>query len=97
MDVHTSCCHYNMNNITDADILDTVRKLRSYMSTLDNVHQIMSNMEYIGDATISGSVTALLPKVINTTKDISITLKLIENSKSYRDMLKNFNMDEVEE
>lgn len=83
-----------MNNITDADILDTVRKLRSYMSTFDNVHQVLGNMEYIGDSTISGGVTALLPKVINMSKEISITLKLIENSKSYRDMLKNFNIDE---
>lgn len=82
-----------MQNITDADLLDTVRKLRSYMSTLDNVHQVLGNMEYIGDGSISGSVTTLLPKVINTSKEISITLKLIENSKSYRDMLKNFNMD----
>lgn len=81
-------------SITDADILDTVRRLRAYMSTLDNCHQVLGNMVYIGDAQISGTVTSLLPKVINTSKEISITLKLIENSKSYRDMLKNFNMDE---
>ncbi len=85
------------HNITDADMLDTVRKLRSYMSTLDNVHQVLGNMEYIGDSAISGSVTTLLPQVINTGKQISITLKLIENSKNYRDMLKNYNMDGVDE
>ncbi len=84
-------------SITDADILDTVRRLRSYMSTLDNVHTVLGNMEYIGDASISGSVSGLLPKVINTSKEISITLKLIENSKSYRDMLKNYNMEDEED
>lgn len=84
-------------SITDADILDTVRRLRTYMSTLDNCHQVLGNMVYIGDAQISNGVTTLLPKVINTSKEISITLKLIENSKSYRDMLKNFNMEEEEE
>ena len=85
------------HNITDADMLDTVRKLRSYMSTLDNVHQVLGNMEYIGDSLISGSVTTLLPQVINSGKQISITLKLIENSKNYRDMLKNYNMDGVDD
>lgn len=81
-------------SITDADILDTVRRLRTYMSTLDNCHQVLGNMEYIGDAAISGNVRTLLPEVISTSKKISVTLKLIENSKSYRDMLKNFNMDD---
>lgn len=67
------------------------------MSTLDNCHQVLGNMVYIGDGSISTAVTTLLPKVIGTSKEISITLKLIENSKSYRDMLKNFNMEESDE
>jgi hypothetical protein len=82
------------SSITDADILDTVRRLRTYMSTLDNCHQVYSNMAYVGDAQISTTVQVLLPKIISVGKEISIALKLIENSKSYRDMVKNFNMNE---
>ena len=81
-------------NITDADVLDTVRRLRTYMSAIDNCHQVYSNMAYIGDAQISSAIQTLLPKIVSTGKEISITLKLIENSRSYRNMLRNFNMDE---
>ena len=95
--VHTShslCKDIMSQPITNADILDTIRRLRTYMSTLDNCHQVLGNIIYIGDAQISDTVTNLLPKIIGTTKEISVALKLIENSKSYRDMLKNFNMED---
>jgi hypothetical protein len=81
-------------SITNADILDAVRRLRSYMSTLDNCHQVLENMKYIGDAAISSSIYALMPEVIDTSKKISATLKLIETGRQYRDMLKTYNMDE---
>jgi hypothetical protein len=80
-------------NITDADILDIVRKLRTYTSLLDNCHCVLDSLSYVGNAQISEGVADVLPDIINTTQKISLVLKNIENSKNYRDMLKHFNRE----
>jgi hypothetical protein len=83
-------------NMTDAEILEIVRRLRTYMSTYDNCFQTLSSVAYIGDAQISANVKILLPKIISTAKEISNTLKQIEGSRGYKDMLRHFNMEEVQ-
>jgi hypothetical protein len=85
------------DTLTDADILDIVRKLRTYTSLLDNCHQVLDNLSYIGDIQISSSVSEVLPDIINTTKKISTVLKLLENSKNYKDMVKHFNTGDLDE
>jgi hypothetical protein len=100
VDERIICSQYeeNMTNtITDADILDIVRKLRTYTSSLDNCHQVLDSLVYIGDAQISSGVSEVLPDIINTTKKISVILKLLENSRNYRDMIKHFNIGDFNE
>jgi hypothetical protein len=80
--------------ISDAEILDIVRRLRSYMTTLDNCHLVINGLTNIDDTVICANVEELLPELLSTNKKVSSTLKLIENSKAYRDMLKKFNLKE---
>jgi hypothetical protein len=82
--------------VSDAELLDTVRRLRTYMTTIDSCHMVFSKGSEIGDSVIESSITTLLPELFKTGQKISQTLKLIENSKSYRDMLRKFNMKEDE-
>lgn len=83
--------------ISDADILDIVRRLRAYMTALDNSHLVLNGLAGIEDAAIRTSVEDALPDTLAASRKISVTLKLIENSKSYRDMLKKFNIKEEDE
>lgn len=81
-------------SVTDAEILDTVRRLRSYMITLDNCHLVINGLSNIEDKTICTSIENILPDIIATSKKISVILKTVETSRLYRNMLKNFNMNE---
>lgn len=82
--------------LTNAEMLDIVRRMRTYMSALDNCHLLVNGLSDIDDATIKTNVSALLPDMFSLNKRISTALKLIENSKGYREMLKSFNIKEDE-
>jgi len=58
---------------------------------------VLDSLVYIGDAQISSGVSEVLPDIINTTKKISVILKLLENSRNYRDMVKHFNIGDIDE
>lgn len=81
--------------ISDAELLDTVRRLRTYMTTIDGCHVVFGKMPNIGDATILSGISSLLPELFKTGQKISQNLKLIENSKQYRDLLRKFHMEDV--
>lgn len=80
--------------ITDAELLDVVRRLRTYMTTIDSCHMVFTKGVDVGDPTVTTNVNTLLPEIHKTGQKISQTLKIIENSKRYRDMLRKFNMKE---
>lgn len=84
-----------MTSISDAEILDVVRRLRSYMSVLDNCHLVGNGLLKINDTSIKSSIEVLLPELLAVSKKTSVTLKLIENSKFYRDMVKKFNLEDA--
>lgn len=83
--------------VTDADILDSVRRLRTYMMTLDNSHLVLNGLASIEDEAIANEVKEVLPVIQGTALRISKVLKAVEASKGYRDMLKKFNMKEETE
>lgn len=83
--------------VTNAEILDIVRRLRTYMMTLDNSHLVLNGLASIEDEIIANEVKDVLPVVQGTALKISKVLKAVEASKGYRDMLKTFNMPNDEE
>lgn len=83
--------------VTDADILDIVRRLRTYMMTLDNCHLVLNGLANIEDEAIAREVEDVLPGIQTTALRVSKVLKSVEASKGYRDMLKKFNMKEETE
>ena len=83
--------------LTNAELLDIVRRLRNYMSTIDNIHTTLNSVLQIDDVTISTKTSALLSTVAGTNAQIAQLLRQIEASKSYRDMAKKFNIKEEED
>lgn len=80
--------------ITHAELLDVVRRLRSYVATIDNIHQVFYIVNDIDDTTIRDNATKLLADIPAFNTRVSKLLKQIEASKQYRDMAKKFNMED---
>lgn len=87
----------NDTALTDAELLDSVRRLRSYMITMDNVHHVLNQVESIDDPTVSKLASATILDVPTINTKVSLMLRTIEASKQYRDMLKKYNMKEEDE
>ena len=83
--------------ISDAELLDVVRRLRTYMITIDGTHIVFNKGLAIGDQNIESSIGSLLPELSKTGQKISQTLKLIENSKQYRDLIRKFHLEKTED
>lgn len=81
-------------NLTDAELLNIVRVLRLHMASMDNCHTAIENLNRISEEQISTTAKLFSNEIRETNLKISKLLKLVEGSKSYRDMLKNFNMKE---
>lgn len=83
--------------IPDSDLLDVVRRLRSYMSTMDNVHNTLNMAQEIEDDQIRRDSKSLLLDIPTLNTRVSTLLRTIESSRSYRDMIKKFNMKQEQE
>lgn len=83
--------------LEDADLLDSVRRLRSYMATLDNVHHVLTQVQLMDDPTVQSQATQLLNDTPDVNMRVSQLLRSIENSKQYRNMVKKYNINLDEE
>jgi hypothetical protein len=83
--------------LTDADLLDVVRRLRSYMSTMDNVDNTLNLAQDIDDPTIVKQVQALLVDIPPITLRCAHVLRAVEATKQYREMIKKYNLTEDDE
>ncbi len=79
--------------IQNPELLDVVRKLRSYISTLDNSHLTFESLKDIDDINISSLSPTLQKELINISSKLSSALKTIENTKQYKEMVKHYNME----
>ncbi len=75
--------------VSDANLLDIVRRLRTYMSTLDNCHlaiiqtrELDDEMVEIADSTVE-SVRIAASKISNI-------LKVIESTRQYKEMVRKY-------
>lgn len=80
--------------LSDPDLLAIVRKMRQNMSALDNIHTLTISLSKISDKNVVDSTYVLLPKLSNIAQDIAEVLKLIEATKQYRDMIKNYGLED---
>jgi hypothetical protein len=83
--------------LNDADMLHLTRMLRQYMSVLDNTNFLTTTLAEVDDLDIRKHMSDAVPNITQSAMKISQLLKLIESSKQYRTMVKNFNMEEDEE
>jgi DNA-binding transcriptional MerR regulator len=83
--------------LTDAALLDIVRRLRSYVVTVDNIHFILDSLKEIDDVTIVKQTMELSEQAPIVNTKVSQLLRQIENSKTYRNMLHKFNLEHTED
>jgi DNA-binding transcriptional MerR regulator len=83
--------------LTDAALLDIVRRLRSYVVTVDNIHFILDSLKEIDDVTIVKQTMELSEQAPIVNTKVSQLLRQIENSKTYRMMLHKFNLEHTED
>lgn len=83
--------------LSDADLLDIVRRLRSYMSATDNVHNTLNMAQDIDDPTVIKQIQSLLVDIPPVTLRCAQALRGIEATRQYRDMTKKFNITDEDE
>lgn len=83
--------------LSDPDLLDVVRRLRQYMSSLDNTQAVLESLSNIDDKQVVDATFTLIPRIVNITDDISSTLKIVEGSRQYREMAKKFNLEDEDD
>jgi len=83
--------------LSDPDLLDVVRKLRQYMSSLDNTHAVLDALQNIEDKQVVDATFSIIPKVSNVASDISAALKVIEGCKQYRDLLRKYSLEDEDD
>jgi hypothetical protein len=75
--------------VSDADLLDIVRRLRTYMSTMDNCHLTILQAKNV-DNEIGQMVDETIESVRCAAGEISNILKVIESTKQYKEMVKKY-------
>lgn len=80
--------------IPNAELLDIIRKLRTYTATLDNVHNVLRTTKESDDQQIVDMATELLNITPQIATKTAMLLRKIESSKSYREIVKTFNIKE---
>jgi len=83
-----------MQSISDAELLDVVRRLRQYLVALDNCQFMSEQLSRIDDGIVRTNISTLIPTMTETSRMVNILLKNIEASKPYRNMTKHFNLKE---
>jgi hypothetical protein len=83
-----------MQSVSDAELLDVVRRLRQYLVTLDNCQFMSDQLSKIDDETVRNNISALVPGMTETSQKVNTLLKSIETSKPYRNMTRHFNLGE---
>lgn len=80
--------------LSDPDLLDVTRKLRSFMTTFDNIHILLEKVSKIEDSSVTDPVYSVTPEVVTTAQKVSTVLKKLESSKQYREMIKRYNIQD---
>lgn len=80
--------------LSNAELLDSVRRLRTYMITMDNVHHVLTQAEGMDDDTVAEMAKTLLVEAPAMNAKVSLLLRTIEATKQYRDMLKTYNLND---
>ena len=83
--------------ITDADILDVIRKLRLNLAALDNNHHLMNMLFTLDDQAIILEAKSIQPDIAALAQRLSVLLRNIEATKSFKLMVKNYNIQEEED
>jgi inactivated superfamily I helicase len=83
--------------LSDPNLLDAVRRLRQYMSSLDNTQAVLESISSIDDKQVVDLAFNLTPKISNVAREISSALKIIEGCRQYRDMLRKYNLEDEDE
>lgn len=67
------------------------------MATVDNIHSVLNSAQDIDDPVIVKQIQTLLVDIPPVNLKLAQVLRAVEASRSYRDMIKKFNIKQEEE
>jgi cell fate (sporulation/competence/biofilm development) regulator YmcA (YheA/YmcA/DUF963 family) len=76
-----------IKNVTETDVIDMVKRLRTHINALDNIHWLASKLEYIQDEAVQKSILNTMSAADSSANVAAELLRDIENSDTYRDIL----------
>jgi hypothetical protein len=79
-----------MNNTNDVDMIDMVRRLRQQLSVLDTCDWLIDRVKYFEDPAVTALSDEVHARVNHASSTMSVLLKHIENSRSYREIIKKY-------
>lgn len=84
---------------SSAILLDVVRKLRAYVASSDSLHFLASQLASINDRDVQSVSEILRASIKSMNSEVAKSLKAIEASRAYRDMLREYRVptDQPEE
>ena len=81
-------------SISNAELLDIIRRLRSYVATLDNIHSVLNIAKESDDVQVAMAAKDLIDHTPPVATKVSMLLRKIESSKAYREVVRSFNLKE---
>jgi len=85
-----------MNTPNDVDMIDTVRRLRQNLAILDTCDWLVDKVKNIEDPVVNTLSSEVYARINHASSTIAVLLKHLENSKTYRDILKKYRVSDAE-
>jgi hypothetical protein len=83
-----------MTNANDVDMIDVVRRLRQQLAMLDTCDWLVDKVKHMEDPVVNTLSSEVYARVNHASSTLSVLLKHLENSKTYRDILKKYKVKE---
>ena len=81
----------------EADMLDTVRRLRQNAASLDTCNWLLERTRDLNDPLLNTLIDEVYVRVNQGSQAIATLLKHIENNKAYRDIVKKYKSTNYED
>lgn len=79
-----------MTTANDVDMIDVIRRLRQQLATLDTCDWLVDKVKHVEDPVINTLSSEVYARINHASTTLSILLRHLENSKTYRDILKKY-------
>jgi hypothetical protein len=79
-----------MSNISEADLIDMVRRLRQNVALLDTCNWLVDRVKLIQDPLLNALADEVYARVNQSATTVATLLKHLENNRQYREIVKQY-------